>query len=65
MDGVGRATDNIATQKFWRTIKYEEIYFADNNLDAKGVKPLLLVIERGEIKLFDLVVLIFRGIMVK
>ena len=83
MDGVGRATDNIAIERFWRTIKYEEIYLneyknikalnraiekymnsynqrrlhsaigyktpnevyyqADNNLDAKGVKPLPLV----------------------
>ena len=83
MDGVGRATDNIAIERFWRTIKYEEIYLneyknikalnraiekymnsynqrrlhsaigyktpnevyyqADNNLDAKGVKPLPMV----------------------
>ena len=83
MDGVERATDNIAIERFWRSIKYEEIYFneyknikalnraiekymnsynqrrlhsaigyktpnevyyqADNNLDAKGVKPLPLV----------------------
>ena len=83
MDGVGRATDNIAIERFWRTLKYEEIYIneyknikalnraiekymnsynqrrlhsaigyktpnevyyqADNNLDAKGVKPLPLV----------------------
>ncbi len=26
MDGVGRATDNIAIERFWRSIKYEEIY---------------------------------------
>ena len=26
MDGVGRATDNICIERFWRTIKYEEIY---------------------------------------
>ena len=83
MDGVGRATDNIAIERFWRSIKYEEIYLnesknikalnraiekymnsynqrrlhsaigyktpnelyyqADNNLDAKGVRPLPLV----------------------
>ncbi len=26
MDGKGRATDNIAIERFWRTIKYENIY---------------------------------------
>jgi len=26
MDGKGRATDNIAIERFWRSIKYEEIY---------------------------------------
>jgi len=26
MDGRGRASDNIFTQRLWRTIKYEEVY---------------------------------------
>jgi len=26
MDGKGRATNNICIERFWRTIKYEEIY---------------------------------------
>ena len=26
MDGVGRATDNICIERFWRSIKYEEVY---------------------------------------
>ncbi len=26
MDSVGRATDNIAIERFWRSIKYEELY---------------------------------------
>ena len=26
MDGVGRATDNICIERFWRSIKYEELY---------------------------------------
>jgi putative transposase len=26
MDGKGRATDNIAIERFWRSIKYEDIY---------------------------------------
>lgn len=29
MDGKGRATDNIFTERFWRSLKYEEIYLAD------------------------------------
>ncbi len=56
MDGVGRATDNIAIEKYMNsynqrrlhsTIRYKtpnEVYYqADNNLDAKGVKSLPLV----------------------
>jgi len=26
MDGKGRATDNIAIERFWRSLKYEDIY---------------------------------------
>ena len=26
MDGKGRATDNIAIERFWRSAKYEDIY---------------------------------------
>lgn len=26
MDGKGRATDNICTERLWRTLKYEEVY---------------------------------------
>ncbi|MDD3014260.1 MAG: integrase core domain-containing protein, partial [Candidatus Gastranaerophilales bacterium] len=26
MDGKGRATDNIFIERFWRTLKYEDIY---------------------------------------
>lgn len=29
MDGKGCATDNIFTERFWRSLKYEEIYLAD------------------------------------
>ncbi|MGG1634943.1 hypothetical protein [Paenibacillus sp. NRS-1760] len=29
MDGKGRATDNIATERFWRSLNYNEIYFQD------------------------------------
>lgn len=36
MDGVGRATDNICIERFWRTIKYEEIYLNE----YKNIKEL-------------------------
>ena len=36
MDGVGRATDNICIERFWRTIKYEEIYLNE----YKNIKVL-------------------------
>jgi len=26
MDGRGRAMDNIFVERFWRTVKYEEVY---------------------------------------
>lgn len=29
MDGKGRATDNIFTERLWRSIKYEEVYLHD------------------------------------
>ena len=35
MDGKGRALDNVMIERFWRTIKYEEVYlrgYADKNL---------------------------------
>ena len=29
MDGVNRALDNIYVERFWRTLKYEDIYLRD------------------------------------
>jgi putative transposase len=29
MDGKGRAYDNIFTERFWRSLKYENVYLAD------------------------------------
>ena len=26
MDGVGRAIDNIYIERFWRSVKYEDVY---------------------------------------
>ncbi|WP_425466220.1 IS3 family transposase [Paenibacillus methanolicus] len=31
MDGKGRATDNIAIERFWRSLKYNEIYIHEYN----------------------------------
>ena len=29
MDGKGRASDNVFTERLWRTVKYEEVYLND------------------------------------
>jgi len=42
MDGKGRATDNICIERFWRTIKYEEIYLNE----YKNIKVLYRAIEK-------------------
>lgn len=44
MDGKGRATDNIAIERFWRTAKYENIYLHEYNSIRelkKGVKQYI------------------------
>ena len=41
MDGKGRATDNIAIERFWPSAKYENIYLNEYSLISqlkKGVK---------------------------
>lgn len=37
MDSKGRALDNIITERFWRTLKYDEVYLKDygNMIEAK------------------------------
>ncbi len=35
MDGKGRATDNIAIERFWRSAKYENIYLNEYNTTAE------------------------------
>ena len=42
MDGVGRATDNICIERFWRSIKYEEIYLNE----YKNMKVLNRAVEK-------------------
>ena len=46
MDGKGRATDNICIERFWRSIKYEEIYLNE----YKNMKVLRKAIENYMIK---------------
>lgn len=44
MDSIGRAIDNIFIERFWRSIKYENIYLHsyDNGLDLyKGVRKYI------------------------
>ncbi len=40
MDGRGRALDNIFIERFWRTIKYEEIYLNEYK-DVKALKSAI------------------------
>ncbi len=42
MDGKGRTTNNICIERFWRNIKYEEIYLNE----YKTIKSLKKAIER-------------------
>ena len=42
MDGKGRATDNICIERFWRSIKYEEVYLNE----YKNIKSLNRAIEK-------------------
>jgi putative transposase len=42
IDGKGRATDNICIERFWRSIKYEEIYLNE----YKNIKSLNRAIEK-------------------
>ena len=42
MDGKGRATDNICIERFWRSLKYEEIYLNE----YKNIKSLNRAIEK-------------------
>ena len=46
MDGKGRATDNICIERFWRSIKYEEIYLNE----YKNMKVLRKAIENYILK---------------
>lgn len=36
MDGKGRALDNVIIERFWRTIKYDEVYLNDYESPAEA-----------------------------
>ncbi|RLE69590.1 MAG: IS3 family transposase, partial [Thermoprotei archaeon] len=41
MDGRGRAFDNIFVERFWRSLKYEEVYlhaYCDGREAYEGIK---------------------------
>lgn len=40
MDGKGRALDNIITERFWRTLKYEEVYLHEYESPAQARKQI-------------------------
>lgn len=40
MDGKGRASDNIFTERLWRTVKYEEVYLKDYAHPKKARRSL-------------------------
>lgn len=45
MDGKGRWFDNVAIERFWRSIKYEDVYLKSNDTArdlAKGIKAYII-----------------------
>lgn len=46
MDGKGRALDNIAIERFWRTLKYGEIYLKDYENPIEAVQGIRTYIEK-------------------
>ena len=40
MDGRGRALDNVAVERLWRSLKYEEVYLKDYRSVAELVTGL-------------------------
>ena len=45
MDGKGRALDNIFTERFWRTIKYEEVYLNEYSSPREARKRICAYLE--------------------
>lgn len=45
MDGVGRATDNICIERFWRSIKYEEIYLNEYKIIKSSYRKIYVLLQ--------------------
>ena len=45
MDGKGRCLDNIAIERFWRSVKYEEVYLKDYESLIEARKVIAAYIE--------------------
>jgi putative transposase len=45
MDGKGRCLDNIAIERFWRSVKYEEVYLKDYESLIEARKAIAAYIE--------------------
>lgn len=46
MDGKGRALDNVMIERFWRTLKYDEVYIKDYETVRQAKESLKSYIER-------------------
>lgn len=46
MDGKGRAYDNIMIERFWRTLKYEEIYLNSYDTVKEAVFGIIITISQ-------------------
>lgn len=46
MDGKGRALDNIIMERFWRSLKYEEVYLTDYGTPREARRGISVYIER-------------------
>ncbi len=46
MDGKGRALDNIVIERFWRTIKYGEVYLKDYENPIEAVRGISKYIDK-------------------
>ena len=45
MDGKGRAHDNIFTERFWRSLKYEEVYLKEYSTPREARRSIAKYIE--------------------
>jgi putative transposase len=45
MDGKGRALDNVFTERFWRSLKYEEVYLNEYHAPREARKRIARYIE--------------------